>query len=64
MVRIPELWSQRKAKRARVNEQLAAADALIPSQLDRWDRPTVEWTEEQSDKLVAMLAEAGEWEAS
>lgn len=64
MIRIPELWSQRKAKRARVNAQLAAADARIPSQLDRWDRPTQEWTAEQYSELVGRLAEPGTWEAS
>jgi hypothetical protein len=30
--------ARRKARRDAINEELAAAEATIPSQLDRWDR--------------------------
>lgn len=59
MMRMKELWSVRKAKRARINQQLAEADAQTPSRLDRWDRPTEDWTPEQSDVLLAMLRREG-----
>ena len=30
--------ARRKARRDAINDELAAAEATIPSQLDRWDR--------------------------
>jgi hypothetical protein len=33
--------ARRKARRDAINEELAVAEALIPSQLDRWDRERV-----------------------
>ena len=32
--------ARRKARRDAINDELAAAEATIPSQLDRWDRET------------------------
>ena len=60
-VRIKELWRARKARKARINEQLARADQQTPSQLDRWDRPTADWSPEMLDRLDAMLKEPGEY---
>jgi len=33
--------ARRKARREAINEELAVAEAAIPSQLDRWDRERV-----------------------
>ena len=33
--------ARRKARRDAINEELAVAEATIPSQLDRWDRERV-----------------------
>ena len=33
--------ARRKARRDAINEELAVAEAMIPSQLDRWDRERV-----------------------
>ena len=56
-VRIKEAWQQRKARRARVNEELARADqAVRQAWVDRDRGPDTEpWTPETLDRLWRML---------
>jgi hypothetical protein len=61
MIRIPELWAQRKAKRARINAQLAADDAADRMAWVDRDRIPQQPTDAQCERIGDVLAEPGEW---
>lgn len=63
-VRIKELWRARKARKARINEQLARADQAERQEWVDRTRIPEQWSPEMLDKLDGMLHEPGEWDAS
>lgn len=61
MHRIKNMWRVRQARKARINQQLAEADA---AERMRWVNATEPWTDEQRAALEGLLREPGTWEAS
>jgi hypothetical protein len=64
MIRITEHWAQRKQRKARINAELAAADAAEHmAWVDRKRIPQqpIAYTDAQCERIGDMLAEPGEW---
>ena len=63
-LRFREAWRARQDRRARINFQLAQADAAERMAWVNATRIPQQPTDAQCERIEDMLAEPGEWEAS